>query len=258
MKLKTLNKSKDKLKVRFQVDNSTESFVNSIRRMVIEEVPTLAVEDIEVRQNSSALFDEMLALRLGLIPIKTDLSSYSLPQSPEDISERSAKCTLEMELKVAKKGVVYAEMASSKDPKCTYVFPNMPIVKLHAKQKVDVSMLAVMGQGKDHTKWAPGHVWFVNTPSLTVKQDAKLIANLKDKYPPQIFDKSGKISQKQIEELNLFDAVDQVCDDLIKVDYSKDSFTVDAESWGQLSVNEMLTTAADMLVAKAEELESQL
>ena len=205
MKLKTVNKSKDKLQVRFEVDKSTESFVNAIRRMAIEEVPTLAVEDIEIRQNSSALFDEMLALRIGLVPIKTDLSSYSLPSGPEDISERSAKCTLEMELKVAKKGVVYAEFASSKDPKCTFVFPKMPIVKLHARQKVDVSMLAVMGQGKDHIKWAPGHVWFVNKPSLTIKQDAKLIAENKDKYPPQIFDKSGKISPKQIEVLNLYE-----------------------------------------------------
>ncbi len=258
MKLKTVNKSKDSLKIRFEVDQSSESFVNTIRRMVIEEVPTLAVEDVEFRQNSSALFDEMLALRVGLIPIKTDLSSYSLPTSPEDISERSAKCTLELELKVAKKGVVYAELATSKDPKCTFVFPKMPIVKLHIRQKVDISMLAVMGQGKDHTKWSPGHVWFGNTASLVIKQDAKLIEENKSKYPPQIFDKSGKISQKQIEELNLYDAVDRVCEDLIKVNFAEDCFTVDVESWGQLSVTEMLSTAADMLVAKAQELESQL
>lgn len=258
MKLKTLNKSKDKMKLTFQVDKSTESFVNSIRRMIIEEVPTLAVEDVTIRENSSALFDEMLALRLGLVPIKTDLSSYSLPKSEEEITERSAKCTLEMELKVSKKGVVYAESTTSKDPKCTFVYPTMPVVKLHAKQKVDVSMLAVMGQGKNHIKWAPGHVWFTNTPSLSIKHNAKLIEEFKDKFPPQIFDKSGKISQKQIEELNLYDAVDRVCEDLIKVDYAEDSFVVGVESWGQLSVNEMLSTAAQMLNEKAEELESQL
>ncbi|MBT4446504.1 DNA-directed RNA polymerase subunit D [archaeon] len=258
MKISSKQQSKDKLKVRFEIEKTSESFVNSIRRMVVEEVPTLAVEDMTVRQNSSALFDEMLALRIGLTPIKTDLSSYSLPTSPEEVEERSARCTLEMELKVGKKGVVYAENATSKDPKCTFVHPKMPLVKLHAKQKVDVSLLAVMGQGKDHTKWAPGHVWFGNKPSLTIKQDAKLLEENKGKYPPQIFDKSGKISQKQIEELNLFDSVDRVCDDLIKVSYADNDFVVDAESWGQLSVGEMLSTAGKMLAEKAAELSAQL
>lgn len=253
-----MHKSEDGLKLRFEVDKSSDSFVNSIRRMVIEEVPTLAVEEVEVHQNSSALFDEMLALRLGLIPITTDLSSYSLPNSPEDITERNASCTLEMGLKVAKKGVVYAEAASSKDPKCTFAYPKMPVVKLHAKQKVDVKLLAVMGQGKDHTKWSPGHVWFGGKPSLTIKQDSTLLEENKHKYPPQIFDKSGKISKKQIEEANLYDAVDRVCDDLVTVSYAEESFVVDAESWGQLSVQEMLSTAADMLGAKAAELEAQL
>ena len=258
MKIKTLSKSSDELKFSFEVEKSTDSFINSIRRMVAEEVPTLAVEDVEVRENSSALFDEMLALRLGLVPIKTDLSSYSLPTSPEDIAERNAKCTLEMGLKVSKKGVVYADAASSKDPKCTFVFPKMPLVKLHAKQKVDMTLLAVMGQGKDHTKWAPGHLWFSNKPSVTINDNAALLEENKHKFPPQIFDKSGKISKKQIEELNLYDAVDRVCEDLIKVDYAKENFVVDVESWGQLSVREMLKTAGEMLAAKAAELESQL
>ncbi len=258
MKLTTTTKSKDKLKMSFEISKTTESFVNTIRRMIVEEVPTLAVEDVTVRQNNSALFDEMLALRIGLTPIKTDLSSYSLPSGPEDIEERNAKCTLEIDLKVNKKGTVYAEAAKSKDPKCTFVHPKMPLVKLHAKQKVDLSMLAVVGQGKDHIKWSPGHVWFRNKASLTIKQDAKLLEKFKSKYPPQIFDKSGKISAKQIEEQNLFDAVDRVCEGLIKVNYSDDTFIMDVESWGQLSINEMLKTSAEMLNAKAAELVGKL
>jgi len=258
MKLTTIKISKDKLKMSFELNKTTESFVNTLRRMVIEEVPTLAVEDVTFRQNNSALFDEMLALRLGLTPIKTDLSSYSLPSGPEDIEERNAKCTLEIGLKVAKKGTVYAGAAKSKDPKCTFVYPKMPIVKLHTKQKIDLSMLAVMGQGKEHTKWSPGHVWFRNKAALTIKQNAKLLEENKNRYPPQIFDKSGKISAKQIEENDLFDAVDRICDDLIKVVYSGDTFIIDVESWGQLSISEMLQTAAEMLGAKATELSSKL
>ena len=72
-----------------------EVFANTIRRLIIEEVPTLAVEEVEVKDNSSALHDEMLALRLGLVPIKTDLKSYKLPKNQDEINEKSATCTLQ-------------------------------------------------------------------------------------------------------------------------------------------------------------------
>ena len=258
MKIKTLDTSKKMNSCSFEIAGVDSSFVNSIRRSVIEEVPTLAVEDCEIRENSSALYDEMLALRLGLTPIKTDLSSYSLPENEDEVKEKSAKCTLQMHLKVNKKGTVYAESAKSSDPKCNFVYPKMPLVKITSKQKIDVVMTAVMGQGKDHIKWAPGTVWFNNKANITVKSNAKLLEDFKKKFPPQIFDAKGQISAKKIEELDLVDAVAGVCPDLVDIKYLEDSFIVNVEGWGQLSYNEMLTTAAQMLEAKAKELEKLL
>ena len=68
---------------RFTLSGASPAFANAFRRAMIGEVPTLAIEDVRIYNNTSALFDEMLAHRLGLIPIKTDLSSYST----------QAKCT---------------------------------------------------------------------------------------------------------------------------------------------------------------------
>ena len=258
MKLKKINSSKDDLKLSFELQDSNEAFANTIRRMVIEEVPTLAVEDVEVKDNSSALYDEMLALRLGLTPIKTDLSSYSLPKNQDEIEERSASCTLQLSLKSSKKGYVYAESAQSKDPKCTFVFPKMPVAKLVSKQKIDVNMWAVMGQGKDHIKWSPGLVWYSRSADIKINNDSKMFEECKSKYPSQIFDNKGKISKDKILELNLVDAVDRVCNDVVKVSYSENDFIFNVESWGQLSCNEMLSESAEMLAKKADELNSLL
>lgn len=254
MKLTKLKKTKDNLNLSFEVSGCDEAFINSMRRLVIEEVPTLAIEDLEIKENSSALYDEMLALRLGLCPIKTDLKSYRLPTNKDEVEERAASCTLQMALKVSKKGYVYAESATSKDPKCKFVYPNMPITKLTSKQKVDLMMYAVMGQGKEHIKWSPGLAWFKNKASVSVKKDKDLVEKFQSKYPAQIIEK-GLISKDKIEKLDLFDAVDGVCDDLVKVDYAKDEFVFNLESWGQLTCNEILNEASNILIQKAEEME---
>ena len=57
---------------RFSLAGSTPAFANSFRRAMSGEVPTLAIEDVKIYDNTSALFDEMLAHRIGLIPIRTE------------------------------------------------------------------------------------------------------------------------------------------------------------------------------------------
>ena len=148
MKAKSLDNNTKAGTLTFEIKEVDNAFVNSVRRMIMEEVPTLAVEYCEFRDNSSALYDEMLALRLGLVPIKTDLSSYRLPENEAEVEEKSARCTLELHLKANKKGVVYAEQAESKDPKCTFTIPNMPLVKLVGKQKAPGVRLTALSELK--------------------------------------------------------------------------------------------------------------
>ena len=64
---------------RFTLSGASTAFANAFRRAMIGEVPTLAIEDVRIYDNTSALFDEMLAHRLGLIPIKTDLTDIFNP-----------------------------------------------------------------------------------------------------------------------------------------------------------------------------------
>ena len=254
MKLATLSSSDTRLVL--SVSGVETSFLNTVRRMVMEEVPTLAVEDVEFHDNNSALYDEIIAHRLGLLPIKTDLSSYSLPKTESDIVERSALCTVRMELKSDKAGIVYAKEATSDDPSSTFVHPDMPVVKLIDGQKVHVNMYAVMGQGKEHMKWSPGLVWYAQQADVKVSNDKKLLETVRHKLPEQIVS-GDKILADKIVELDLIDAVEGVCPELISVTYT-DGYTLSVESWGQLSCEEMLATAAEMLAGKAKALKEVL
>ena len=143
MEVKLLSKDKEKEKISFILKNSNYGFANAIRRAILEEVPTMAIENVEVKDNSSAFYDEIIAHRLGLIPLKTDLKSYTLPAICSCKKKGCAKCQLKMILSIKGPCTVYAGDIKSKDPKINPVYPKMPIVKLIKGQKLDLEMTAV-------------------------------------------------------------------------------------------------------------------
>ena len=257
MKIEKIKEEKKNNKLSFLLKGSNPAFANAIRRLVIEEVPTLAVEFVEIKDNDSALFDEMLALRLGLIPIKTDLKSYKLPQNEDEINEKSASCTLTLKLKSGKNGYVYAGETESADPKCNFVYEKMPVVKLLAKQKIDVTMTAVMGKGKDHTKWTPGLVFFKNEPVVKLgKVNAEKLAGLCSDGVFKISGSKVELVKDKVYESSLLEYYAEN-DSGVAVEYS-DNLIFNVEGWGQLTCKEMLKKSAEILSAKCDELESQL
>ena len=258
IKVEKVNEEKKKGKVTILLKGANEVFANTIRRLVIEEVPTLAVEDLEIKDNSSALYDEMLALRLGLLPIKTDLKSYHLPKTPEEVEERSARCTLQLRLKAAKKGYVYAQEVESSDPKCTFVYPNMPVVKLLSKQKVDILMYAVMGRGKDHTKWCPGLAFYKREPLFSVGKvkDPESLAKQSTDGVLTLKGNSISVNKDKLYESNLLDYYAEL-DEAVKLEYS-DNIIFTLESWGQLTTKEIFQESAKILIEKVEEMEQLL
>ena len=81
MEIRVLDNNKEQGKLSFILRDSNPVFANTLRRLMIDEVPTMAIDDVEFSKNNSILYDEMIAHRLGLIPLKTDLKSYNLPEN---------------------------------------------------------------------------------------------------------------------------------------------------------------------------------
>src|SRR3989338_1489655 len=120
MKVEVLNKSQDELD--FVVENIDVALANTLRRIMFAEVPVMAVKDVEFKKNNSALYDEILAHRIGLIPLTTDLKSYNLPNTCKCEGEGCALCQVHLSFssdKSSDKGprMVYAKDLKSDDPK---------------------------------------------------------------------------------------------------------------------------------------------
>ena len=102
MQVETLGRDKDS--IRFMIRGASAAFSNALRRAMIAEVPTMAVEDVMIIENSSVLYDEMLSHRLGLIPLTTDLDSYVLPEECGCKSELGCnRCRTTLSLESEKK-----------------------------------------------------------------------------------------------------------------------------------------------------------
>ena len=74
MEIKLLSKKEDGTS-KFLISGTSVSILNMYRRLIVNKVPTMAIDTVEIIENSSALYDDMLAHRLGLVVLKTDLDA---------------------------------------------------------------------------------------------------------------------------------------------------------------------------------------
>jgi DNA-directed RNA polymerase subunit D len=148
---------KDENRIRLILKDIDRSYANAIRRFAIKEVPVMAIDDVVIYENSSVIYDELVAHRLGLIPLKTDLTSFVLPEDCECHSEFGcSRCRVSFILEdEAKDNVktVYSGSLKSQDNNIKPTNDSIPIVKLAPGQKIKLEAYAKLGRGKDHAKW---------------------------------------------------------------------------------------------------------
>jgi DNA-directed RNA polymerase subunit D len=263
MEVEIIEQNKKEGKIKFILSKTTPAYANTIRRIMMSEVPTMAMEDIEFRQNNSVLYDEMIALRLGLIPLTTDIKAYNLPSKCTCSGAGCARCQLKMTLKATGPKTVYASDIKSKDPKVKPVYDKMIILKLLEGQVLEFEATAVLGQGKEHTKWSPGHIYFQNVPQIKILKQPKDAQKFADACPRKIFEnKAGKLGviEKKIYNCDLCESCLHVADEngAVEVKSDETEFLFTIESWGQLSPKEMIEKTVEVFDEKLEELKGLL
>ncbi|MAG20104.1 DNA-directed RNA polymerase subunit D [archaeon] len=251
MEIKVLNKEEEK--VSFILKKINPVIANTIRRTVMEEVPVLAIEDITFNKNSSALFDEVVAHRLGLVPLVTDLKSYNLSDDCKCKGKGCAMCQVKFKLDVKDEEVVYASDLVFNDSKVKAVYGKMPIVTLSKKQEVVLEGVAELGKGKEHSKWCPGLVYYREYPEIDAKKGNEEAFKV---CPKDVFEFKGKLSVKNLENCDLCNACTEVSD--VEVKGKKDEFIFFVESFGQLSCKEILVQATEKFDKKLDEFEKEL
>ena len=149
----------DDKSVRVELEGLPLAVMNAIRRFTMNEVPTMAVEEILIIENTSSMPNDVLAHRISLIPFISDIDHYVAPEECTCGSKLGCeRCAVRYVLRAEAKDepiTVYSGAMTPEDPS-TEVKPvssKIPIVKLAPGQKIEMELYVRVGRGKKHAKW---------------------------------------------------------------------------------------------------------
>lgn len=232
---------KEDLKLVFSGKMETP-LANSIRRSSLK-VPVLAIDEVEIEKNDSALYDETVAHRIGLVPIKMT----------KDIKEDSVYT---FKLSSKNSGYVYSgELNGDLD----IVFDKIPLTLLRDGQELKLKAKAILGKGIVHSKFSPGIFAYRIISEITLPKKYK--EKISKLFPEnEIKEKSDKIVIRDDKEKTILDYCEGLCEKdheecLVK---DTDELLFILESYGQLKVEEIFKQAVTILKKDLKEFSKSL
>ncbi len=266
MDVKILHKDDNKL--RFQVNGISTPVANALRRIMVNEVPTMAIDEVVVIENSSVMCDEVLAHRLGLVPLKTDLDTYVLPEECKCQSELGCnKCSVSLTLDAEASDsirTVYSGELKSANPDVTPISDKIPIVKLAPSQKIKLEAYARLGHGSKHAKWQPVSVSsYKYVPEIIVnRRKCDACGQCVEGCPKGVLDiKDERLEVVAKEKCTLCDDCEVICPktpSAIKIKNVKNAFIFNVGPTGALPPEQIIIEATKILRKKSKDFTEQI
>ena len=252
--MRLIEKKQDKIIFTAEVD---ESLANAFRRSV-NEIPILAIDEVEIHKNDSALYDEIIAHRLGLIPLKRDKTVTEFEECSCK-GKGCAKCTVELKLNAKGPCTVYSKDLKGK---VKPVFEEMPITLLDKGQEIELVGFARLGKGIKHTKFSPGLIYYRNVPQIEFSKECeKNLQEYIDICPKKIIiAEAGKPVVKENYKCDLCGAcvdLDREDEKLVKINKTKEIIFF-VESFGQIEPKKIVIEAVKALEKNLKELTKKI
>lgn len=235
--------------MQFIVGSTSAELVNTLRRAAIFNVPTLAIEDVYFVENSSALYDEQISARLGLLVLKAK-SDKLKPLAACSCKGKGCKlCQAKFVLKEEGPKMVYAKDLTSEGAEILH--PATPIIWLDKYQKIDLTATAAIGVGSDHAKWNTGLFYYHHFPNIKIKNATALKKLLSNAPFKQVFDNKLNIKTYNYDLCML---CGEKSNSAVEVTPAKNKFVVYVESWGSIEPIDILKKAANVVKEEIGEL----
>ncbi|XP_026494420.1 DNA-directed RNA polymerases I and III subunit RPAC1 [Vanessa tameamea] len=281
----------DSSEMEFDLIGIQPAFSNAFRRLMLSEVPSMAIEKVMIKNNTSIIQDEVLAHRLGLIPLKADPRLFEY--RPEDATEGTEFDTLEFSLKIKctmnksqpkdsfrtedlyENHSVYSsaikwqpignQASVHKEADIGPVHSDILISKMRPGHELDLHLVAVKGIGKDHAKFSPvATASYRLLPEITLTREVKgnEATLLQSCFSPGVIglDTDGKAYVRNARydscsrNVYRYDAIK----DAVILSRIRDHFIFNVESVGAMTPNIIFVEAVKILRDKCKSLLDEL
>ncbi|KAG2226328.1 hypothetical protein INT45_006000 [Circinella minor] len=237
----------------FVLSDTDLSVANALRRVMIAEVPTVAIDMVEIETNSTVLADEFIAHRLGMVPIDSrDVEKLRYTRDCT-CSQYCPECSVELTMHVKctddrTKTVTSRDLISSNLTFAPVLQDKndagVMLVKLRKGHELKLKCIAKKGVAKEHAKWSPvSGVAFEYDPHNKLRHTQYWFEEDESEWPPS--------KNAQYEPAPAKDA---------PFDYNAkpDKFYFEAETVGSLAPEEVVTMALKTLVDKLAYVQMQI
>ncbi|KAK4741152.1 hypothetical protein SAY87_024740 [Trapa incisa] len=270
--------------VKFELRETDASMANALRRVILVEVPTIAIDLVEIEANSSVLSDEFIAHRLGLIPLTSERAMNMRFSRDCDACDGDgqcefcsvefhlrAKCMTDQTLDVTSKDLISSDHTvvpvdfSGSTGFDSSEQRGITIVKLRQGQELRLRAIARKGIGKDHAKWSPAAtVTFMYEPEIHINEDLMESLTLDKKIsfvessPTKVFDIDTRTHQVTVVDAEAYTYDEEVLKKaesmgkpgLVEIYPKEDSFIFTVESTGVFKASQLVLNAIDILKQK--------
>ncbi|QZP38068.1 DNA-directed RNA polymerase subunit D [Halobaculum magnesiiphilum] len=233
--------SRDDRSARLLVRGLTPAVANGLRRTILSEVPTFSIDTVRFVENSSVMFDEMVGLRLGLVPLTTPLDDYEVGD------------TVTLALDVEGPATAYSGDIETSDDLVQPADENVPIIELKEGQRLEFEADAVLDSGKEHAKHQGGvAVGYRHLQRVTVVGDADEF----DEEEPNILRGVIETEDGELVHTEEFgsDLTNRYPGKELDIEDVPGAFVFHIETDGSMSVDELTLRAVRSLRDRADEL----
>ncbi|KAJ8570072.1 hypothetical protein K7X08_006649 [Anisodus acutangulus] len=272
--------------MKFELRDTDASIANALRRIMIAEVPTIAIDLVEIEVNSTVLNDEFISHRLGLVPLTSERAMSMRFSRDCDACDGDGqceycsvefylrvKCLTDQTLDVTSKDLLssdhtvvpvdYSDVSSGFDSNSTN--KGIIIVKLRRGQELRLRAIARKGIGKDHAKWSPAAtVTFMYEPEIYINEDMMETLSLQEKTelvdssPTKVFGIDPESKQVIVVEPEAYTYDDEVLKKaeamgkpgLVEIHAKEDSFIFTVETTGAVKASQLVLNAIEVLKQK--------
>lgn len=227
--MKTINKKNNQITFNAKIE---DSLANAIRRY-IDQIPILAIDEVEISKNDSPLYDETVAHRMGMIPLKMD----------KTINEKSSE---QLTLIAKSDGIIYSGDLKGK---VSPVYDKIPITILKKGQELEILATAKVGKGSQHVKFSPGLMFYREAVKVKIDKDCpKEVVNA---CPQGILKvEGGKVVITDEDKCDMCEACVEFCRKAGKESIEltpSEELVITVESFGQISEEEIFKRAIEAL-----------